>query len=238
MKVELIAMSQPLKEIPQNVPYNPICIVERCASVCYDSQPTKDFKIAKGCAKSGHWSAFEFIVFTIHIEGVSRSLLAQLSRHRHISLLVQSQRYVKLNKFDAVKPLFEEEQSNIIFNDAMIDSLNKYSTLIELGEKLEDARSVLPNACVTELYMTVNARALVEISHLRLCNRAQNEIRLLFNEIKKEVARYCPEVASYMVPSCEQYEVPFCLEHKGCGKYNSLSKILEEAKQSEADGTT
>ena len=43
---------------------------------------------------SGHTSVIEHASFTFGIEGVSRTLLAQITRHRMASFSVQSQRYV------------------------------------------------------------------------------------------------------------------------------------------------
>ena len=44
----------------------------------------------------GHASPIEHASFTFGIEGVSRTLLAQITRHRIASFSVQSQRYVRL----------------------------------------------------------------------------------------------------------------------------------------------
>ncbi len=49
-------------------------------------------------AASGHLSVLEHASFTFGISGVSRALLAQLTRHRIASFSVQSQRYVSLEK--------------------------------------------------------------------------------------------------------------------------------------------
>lgn len=90
----------------------------------------------------------------------------------------------------------------------------------------EDARMVLPNAAETELYMSMNARALIEASHLRLCNRAQEEIRTMFGKMKKEVEQVSPEIAEMMVPKCEvNPSYPFCTERKSCGKHPLLSEV-------------
>ena len=96
MEVELVAYSQPVKKDGDK---NPLSIAELAASVCYDSEPTETYRIAKGCKATGHRSVLEHISFTFHVEGVSRALLAQLSRHRHISLSVRSQRYCEENNF-------------------------------------------------------------------------------------------------------------------------------------------
>lgn len=55
-------------------------------------------------AEIGHESPIEHASFTFGIEGVSRSLLAQITRHRIASFSVQSQRYVAENRFDYVLP--------------------------------------------------------------------------------------------------------------------------------------
>ena len=48
--------------------------------------------------ESGHLSVLEHASFTFAVEGISRVLLAQLTRHRIASFSVQSQRYVSLDK--------------------------------------------------------------------------------------------------------------------------------------------
>lgn len=222
MKVELIAYTKPVNGEDKT---NPMDIVEQCASVCYDSKPTENYRIAKSCHDSGHHSVFEHINFTFYISGVSRALLAQLSRHRHISLSVRSQRYNNESNFEYVMPkeISMDEHDENYFMKGMNKINEWYNTMIENGIKPEDARAILPNACCTELYMTANARALIEMSYLRLCNRAQDEIRTMFQEIKKQVATVCPEVAEYMVPKCEKNpDYPFCNEKKSCGRHNTL----------------
>lgn len=94
MEVKLISYSQPVNSDGDK---NPLSIAELAASVCYDSEPTDTYRIVKGCKATGHRSVLEHISFTFEVSGVSRALLAQLSRHRHISLSVQSQRYVSMD---------------------------------------------------------------------------------------------------------------------------------------------
>lgn len=227
MKVELVAYSQPFCGFDEPTWGNPLKIVEQCASVCYDSKPTEDCKIAKACVDSSHFSVLEHISFTFYISGVSRSLLAQLSRHRHISLSVRSQRYCNECDFDYVTPDSIVGFAEDTFRDLMDRIGATYDSLVETDVPKEDARAVLPNACCTELYMTANARALIEMSHLRLCNRAQHEIRTMFEEIKKQVALAAPEVADWMVPQCEKNKkYPFCTEKKSCGRHKTLKEVF------------
>lgn len=228
MKVELIAFSQPYNKFVPNMGLkNPSEIAERCASVCYNSKPTNSFTIMKTCIKEGHKSIAEHISFTFHISEVSRALLAQLSRHRHISLSVRSTRYCNEKNFETVDPIFYDEESYGIYNN-IIENINDCYNKLSNVESKEKARMILPLSLCTELYMTANARTLIEISNLRLCTRAELEIRTLFHKIKECIEDVCPEVAQYMVPNCEKYEISFCTENKSCGKYPKLKSLLDE----------
>ncbi len=151
----------------------------------------------------GHESPIEHVSFTFAIEGVSRSLLAQITRHRMASFSVQSQRYVRERGFEYVVPpeIDKIPAAREQFIRAMEDDQRTYEALTaalmegyveELlaqgvpekqarsqAEKhaIEDARYVLPNACATRIVMTANARSLKNFFKLRCCNRAQWEIR-------------------------------------------------------------
>lgn len=87
---------------------------------------------------------------------------------------------------------------------------------------------VLPNGAPTELYISANARALIEASHLRLCGKAQFEICALFLAMKHCIAPISPEIAAMMVPQCEiNPDFQFCTEGKSCGKHPRLQDVLE-----------
>ena len=228
MQVELIAYSTPIKGR-----CNPMAIVEQCASVCYDSEPDFDkFRIAKGCAKTGHMSVFEHAYFTFHVSGISRACLAQLSRHRHLSLSVRSQRFCDESGNGVlgciIPKAFNDEQLEIAMQTYR-EEIDKYQVLLASGAAKEDARMVLPNAMETELYLSANARALIEASHLRLCNRAQDEIRTMFGKMKEEVEHVSPEIAEMMVPQCEvNPNYPFCTERESCGRHKKLSEVYKK----------
>lgn len=229
MQVELIAYSIPV-EVEGGC--NPMAIVERCASVCYGSEPDYDkFRISKGCAKTGHMSVFEHAYFTFRVAEISRACLAQLTRHRHFSFSVRSQRYCDESTIGCIIPPTVTEEQYDILMQSYSDSIDKYAFLTSSGMAKEDARMVLPNAAETELYMSMNARALIEASHLRLCNRAQDEIRTMFCVMKGEVKLVSPEIADMMVPKCEvNPNYPFCTERKSCGKHPPLSEVYGKCK--------
>ncbi len=134
----------------------------------------------------GHESPIEHVNFSFAIEGVSRSLLAQITRHRLASYSVQSQRYVRERGFEYVVPPEIEKipEAKQKFIAAMESDQRTYEELTPFlleehlqtllassvpekqarsqAEKkaIEDARYVLPNACTTRIVMTANARSL------------------------------------------------------------------------------
>jgi thymidylate synthase (FAD) len=133
-----------------NVTHNPIDAIESAACNCYDSQPTGG-KIMNSCYKSGHHSVLEFADFTFHIEGVSRALLAQLTRHRHCSFAVRSQRYCDEKNFEFVVPKSIKPNSEAwdVYHETIETIKNAYTTLQSIDIENEDARYLLPNACET-----------------------------------------------------------------------------------------
>lgn len=176
----------------------------------------------------GHESPIEHAVFTFGIEGVSRSLLAQLTRHRIASYSVQSQRYVREKAFEYVLPPEIESipEAADEYRRAMAEDQAHYDRLTALlkekhlrqmlsdgmdekaaaraAEKkaIEDARFVLPNACTTKIMMTMNARSLQNFFRHRCCRRAQWEIR----ELAEQMYTLCMGVAPHLFknagPSC------------------------------------
>jgi thymidylate synthase (FAD) len=203
------------------------------------------WKLVKRVLDSGHASIAEHVYFTFCIENVSRVLLAQITRHRAgIVFSVKSQRYVEIKEsFETISELFENPQTDKD-EDYLLSVANKYfvgvnkdnyrmyiQTLllylqgIKLGMKPEDARMILPNATKTNIVMSVNLRELMHTSNLRLCSRAQLEIRKLFQAIVKEVEEKDERLASLLVPTCEVHG--FCAEHQCCGRKPKLSEVKE-----------
>ncbi len=190
--------------------------------------PEKVESFLKMLEDLGHESPVEHASFTFAIEGVSRALLAQITRHRIASFSVQSQRYVSKTDFSYIippeidaLPEAREEYIAAMEEDARhYESLREklmarhYETNIAQGmpeaeakraaEKKanEDARFVLPNACDTRIIMTMNVRSLHNFFRLRCCNRAQWEIRELAIAMLKLVREACPLLFGKAGPSC------------------------------------
>ncbi|MED3932935.1 FAD-dependent thymidylate synthase [Priestia megaterium] len=173
-------------------------------------------RLIRHIMKSGHTSTIEHLNFTFAIEGVSRSLLAQITRHRHLSFSVQSQRYVKFGSsdksegFDFILPptVTEEKTADMydfvygapirdrpsteIYEEAMEVIQKAYDKLREAGVPAEDARMVLPNAATTNLVMTGNLRALLDFYSKRSAKGAQWEIRELADKLRNEIINVEP----------------------------------------------
>ena len=190
--------------------------------------PEKAGEFVEMLAGLGHQSPIEHAVFTFGIEGVSRALLAQITRHRIASFSVQSQRYVRLDDFRYVIPPEIEAipEAKAAFIESMNEDARRYLDLVQkledghtarlmaegLPEKQarakaskqanEDARFVLPNACETKMVVTMNARSLQNFFHLRCCNRAQWEIRQLAEEMLRLVYPVAPHIFRTAGPAC------------------------------------
>ena len=174
---------------------------------------------------SGHLSVLEHATFSFAVEGVSRVLLAQLTRHRIASFSVQSQRYVSLaENFSyiippAIKALGDEAVTRY---EAQMEQMQEWYVQWqqELGAKgessNEDARFVLPNACETRLIVTMNARELMHFFELRCCNRAQWEIRALAEEMLRLCRQAAPVLFANAGPGCVRGACPE--GSKSCGK--------------------
>lgn len=182
-----------------------------------------------------HFSPSEHASFTFAIEGVSRALLAQITRHRMASFSVVSQRYVNLkDTFQYIMPeeIRDTPEAIQIYKNSITQSLEDYTGLFEIlqqkyinsgmsvsqAEKkaIENARYVLPNASETKLVVTMNARELMHFFSLRCCSRSQDEIRELADEMLRQVKKVAPTVFKKAGATCT---FGACSEGKmSCGK--------------------
>ena len=183
------------------------------AAVCTaSSNPEKSLRAALA---SGHESVLEHVSFTFRIEGLSRAALAQLTRHRLASFDVESQRYVKLEDVRMVVP--DSIARSGFLQEAEVcltRSMDLYKRMLAAGIAPEDARYVTPQAVVTNLIMTANARELRHFFRLRCCNRAQWEIRGVADAMLAICKKVVPELFYGAGPSCVSSG---CMEACPCG---------------------
>jgi thymidylate synthase (FAD) len=169
--------------------------------------PDKQRELISRVIESGHGSTIEHVVFTFAISGASRTLSHQLVRHRvGVAFDQQSQRYVSFKKgASTMEPATIAQADADLrgrYEDQVEGALQLYSELTAAGIPGEDARFVFPNATRTNLVMTVNLRALIHMSGLRLCTMAQWEIRRLFQLLRHEVFAVSPFLGSFLAPKC------------------------------------
>ncbi len=160
----------------------------------------------------GHGSVLEHAVWNFLITGVSRSFTHELVRHRiGFSYSQLSQRYVDESETDFVEPdcIAEDPELHKIWINAVENTRKVYIELVEkLSEKYADfpdktmrrklarqaARSVLPNATETKIFITANARALRHFIELRANESADIEIRKVAIQILKIMQKEAPNI--------------------------------------------
>ena len=189
----------------------------------YDCENAQDeekmLKLINRVISSGHYSTIEHIQVSFAISNISRACSHQLVRHRHMSFSQKSQRYVReKGQFEYIIPDTIEKNPELKkeFEDFMAQISAFYLRLTEAGILAEDARAVLPNATSTSMVASLNLRELIHLANLRLCTRAQKEIRILVKRMCDELVKEEPWLKAYLVPKCERFG--FCDEDKSCGR--------------------
>ena len=173
---------------------SPVNLITGTASICYGkTEAAYPDRLLRNLYKGGHHSVFEHVYYTFYIEGISRACLAQLTRHRHASFTVRSQRYCDESEQTYVMPDVSDSAKGVISSTMEIIN-SSYMNLIKSGVKREDARSILPQATSTDLYVSMNLRELMHIHALRTYSAAQEEISELLTLIVDLVLRDEPDL--------------------------------------------
>src|ERR1700686_2878090 len=166
--------------------------------------------------KTGNPSPLEQVVFWFGISGVSRSLSHQFVRHRiGISFEQQSQRYVKF-KQEKLAFVLPESWARAGLDDEFSQLLEHtsqlYARALKAGIPAEDALFILPNAAPTNFHVMVNLAEMLHICDLRLCVRAQWEIRRMVALMRAEIKKILPEIAVFLQPKCGENRMGYCDE--------------------------
>lgn len=180
-------------------------LTESAGRVCYMSfqkpRPGGNAIYLEHIKESGHGSVLEHAVWNLLLTGISRSLTHELIRHRAgLGFSQLSQRYVDESVAEYVEP-------DVIAKDPELHALwletvaRTHQAYVQLSEKLlakfadeperttrrknarQAARSVLPNATETKIFITANARALRHFMEQRGSRHAEPEIRKLANQM-------------------------------------------------------
>ena len=183
------------------------------ALTCHDNTD-KDFvpaEVLKRRIKENHGSVLEHINLTYSIKGISRALLQELSRHRHISLSVESTRFTLRKKLeDGIEHypvhaiMVQVPGIDTKFN--LFDEL--FSVLGNIAAKNPDfsndeLKYYIPEFWPTNLILTSNVRELRHILNLRTAPQALKEFRDLAHQLFNVV----PEQFKYLLQDCVHEEV-------------------------------
>lgn len=176
--------------------YTPLEVAVKAALICTNSEDKLENKLTnnsflKGLIKAGHLSVLEHLYYNFEIENVSRSVIIELSRHRHISLSVQSSRWalkkmMNDNNFSFIDnhyiPSFDNEEDKNIYLD-YIKNAEKYikNTLSKYNNDI--AKYFLIESFMTKFMMSLNARSLRWILELRTGNTVLKEFKNLCHSI-------------------------------------------------------
>ncbi|MCY0871040.1 MAG: FAD-dependent thymidylate synthase [Firmicutes bacterium] len=193
MEVELLAHTGLAADMPAVAGCTEAdSVVIYAISQCYRARPNPN--MIRHCLERGHHSVFEHIHFTFAVRGISRACLAQLTRHRLASYTVESQRYCDYTKktVDFVYPPTVSGEAAQRYRAFIEAAAACYRDLRAAGVPPEDARFVLPQATMTNLVFTMNARELMHCFRLRLDPHAQWEIRELFARVRELVRERAP----------------------------------------------
>ncbi len=218
---------------------DPEATVALAAKLCYSDRELDDLtenilakdnsKFISKLTEMGHLSPIEHASFTFSVEGVSRAMLAQITRHRIASFSVRSQRYVSEDSFNyVIPPAIEEMGAAAVARyvgqmDTIMDWYRDWQSALGHGERSnEDARFILPNACETKMIVTMNARELMHFFELRCCNRAQWEIRDVAWQMFEAVVKVAPNLFKECGPGCLRGGCPEGA--KSCGKSAEVKK--------------
>ena len=194
MSVEIIGVSE--KDAP-------LTLIGKIAGTSTDKSESGDpVKRAKSCIRRGHMSVAEFVTVAFSVTG-SRAMTHQLVRHRLASFCQSSQRYCKVDTDDmdwfVTPPSIDACDTATPSGSSakMASAALQYKNLLAAGVKPEDARYVLPNACMTTIRVSMNLRELQSFYRLRSDRHAQWEIRDVAEGVKERLTEYTKDSAEW-----------------------------------------
>jgi len=171
-------------------------------------------KLIRYLIKHQHWSPFEMVNMCVSIE-TTRSIAAQILRHRSFSFQEFSQRYAQVTEQAQVPELRRQDkknrqnsiddlhQSSKDFFERKIEHLyaecyDVYQQLLDAGVAKECAREVLPMAAPTKLYMNGTIRSWLHYCDLRTGNGTQKEHALIAAQVQDILYSHIPNVCEAM----------------------------------------
>jgi len=193
-----------------------ISYMARVSNPSNQSNTETSAKLIGYLIKHNHWSPFEMVNMCVEIE-TTRSIAAQILRHRSFSFQEFSQRYAEVqlrpelpemrrqdtknrqNSIDDL-PLEVLSETDTLVSEALVTAYRSYERLLELGVAKECAREVLPLCTPTRLYMNGTVRSWLHYCDLRCGNGTQLEHRRIADQVRNILCRELPGVSMAMWP--------------------------------------
>jgi len=158
-------------------------------------------ELIKFLIEAKHRSVFEHCKITFEISEVSRSLMAQLTRHRAGVFTCQSQHYQDYSGVPAIGTGDKD------LDKAILTAYKAYHTAVVYGGvPKEVARQVLPNAASVNILWTVDARNLFDFLEQRLCERNVPEMIAFAGALRVSALEWWPTLFKLSGPYCHRYQ--------------------------------
>lgn len=208
--------------------HTPMDVLVKATAMPYQSKESKG--LVKRVFDSNHRSVVRHGMASFLVEGVSQSLLRQISRHSHLNLTVKSTRYCDMQGADIYVPnkivKNTDDYNQYLYDMGTIMKIySKWKNEYEGDEKEVDvAKLFLPLASTTDLVVSANYQGWYEFLQLRNCVRSEEEIRKLSLELTKILKGLIPEIFGELDCRGKQYGI--CPEFKSCGKYPTKKELI------------
>lgn len=179
----------------------PILFIEDSARKCYRSHdkvcPGSAEKMVATLLKKGHGMPFEFIDVIVDFV-TNRAISHQIVRHRHASILQESQRYVRFNtgNIQFIKPVgFDPNDPGWqVWLRSCQRAADDYCEMLAYGKTPQQAREVLPSATATRLRVKANCREWMHIMSLRDAPGADPQMIDLMGGLHRDLKACLPEL--------------------------------------------
>lgn len=204
----------------------PITLIGQRAGVCWGSvdSPEANYKRGLECIEADHGRVLEFVNVEMVLDGYSARVIREW--YTHIggmpTRLQASTRRIDYGDFDYVTPWSIKScvESCAIYDSVMGTIRSAIAELEEYGVPREDCALLLPLGMTTRVVDKRNLRNLIDMSHTRMCARANWEFRELFDDVAHALIAYGDEwewiCNMYFKPKCEV--LGRCPEKNGCKK--------------------
>jgi len=178
-----------------------------------DTIDDKKHTLLKHLISREHYGPLEHVHASFSVKGVSRVVMSQATRHRHLSFDIQSQRYCDFSDEDYAIPKSFTDPDHFTRDDGTVDmsegkqevgkwkfenavesDIRTYENLVEDGFPKEDARYVLPTAMEVDMVVSGNLRALLHVVNMRSKADVQGETRELAESVSNEIEEWVPTV--------------------------------------------